>query len=156
MDGSAPGVGAILMLSQTATTVGGIFRSGSHDLPSDFLEVDRETQGLGDALKLLAHTVQVNTSAEFASTEVQRGIFSIVASAQRTLYDLQSFVDRYSTVDKVSTRGGTVLRKQWSSPTIANYRNISWTKDSGDMMALRGLLIMHCSTIALLTQALQR
>jgi len=154
---AVPTANDVFMLSQTASIVGGVFRSGSGMLPQEFFEVDREMQGLADALKLLAHTFEATDEFYIlADEEVQEGMSTILASAQVTLHDLQSFVERYSDVHVETHLGGLRVEKEWRNSALEKYRAISWTRDSGDMLALRGLLIMHCSTISTLTAALQR
>lgn len=152
-----PSANDVLALSQTASLVGQVFRSGSSALPPEFLEVDREMQALADALKLLAHRfITTNNFFTLAEEDVQEGISTILASAQVTLDDLQRFVERYSQVHIETHLGVSKTEKEWRSSALEKYRAISWTRDSGDMLALRGLLIMHCSTLSTLAAALQR
>lgn len=53
-------VGDILMLSQTAWKIGRAFTKGKKSAPSEFLEVERESNGLSDALKLVAETLRTS------------------------------------------------------------------------------------------------
>lgn len=53
-------VGDILMLSQTAWKIGRAFTQGKKSAPSEFSEVERESNGLSDALKLVAETLRTS------------------------------------------------------------------------------------------------
>ena len=154
--GATPSMGDVLLLSHTAKGIGKAFAVRTIGVPQDFYEVDRETQGLADALKLLAYTLEEDSLLPYSSSEIQEGVFTVLESAQTTLKDLAAFVEKYSTIGKASGRPGDVIEKTWSKQALRDWRTLPWTRDDGDISALRSLLMMHCSTVTLTTQALQR
>ena len=144
------------MLSQMAWSVGRAFTSGRMSAPAEFAEVEREAQGLSKALRLLADTFQEDEDViARANTDLQSGMSTILASAQITLKDLESFVESYQVIRKEKTPGGFVVIKGWSDAVLRNYKIIAWTREKGDIQALRNLLMMHSNTINLTMQALQ-
>ncbi|KAF2224175.1 hypothetical protein BDZ85DRAFT_248915 [Elsinoe ampelina] len=148
-----PSMGDVLMLSHTAKSIGKAFGIKAVGVPQDFFEVERETLGLADALKLLAYILEEDETILHAPENVQQAIFTVLASAQVTLRDLAAFVERYSTF----TRGkpGVSGEKTWSKGVLTDWTTLPWTRDGGDMTALRSLLMMHCTTITMTTQAVQ-
>ncbi|KAF4547399.1 Hypothetical protein D9617_43g040150 [Elsinoe fawcettii] len=146
-----PSMGDVLMLSHTAKSIGKAFGIKAPGVPQDFFEVERETLGLADALKLLAYILEEDETILHAPEDVQQAIFTVLASAQVTLRDLAAFVERYSTI----TRGQGGGEKTWSKTILTDWTTMPWTRDGGDMTALRSLLMMHCTTITMTTQAVQ-
>lgn len=151
-----PSMGDVLMLSHTAKSIGKAFGIKAPGVPQDFFEVERETDGLADSLKLLAYILEEDESILHATSQVQQGIFTILASAQMTLRDLSAFVERYSIYARIRSQAGTSAEKTWSKSTLTDWDKLPWTRDGGDMTTLRSLLMMHCSTVTMTTQALQR
>lgn len=151
-----PSMGEVLTLSHTAKSIGKIFGIRAEGVPQDFFEVDRETQGLADALKLLAYTFEDDNLILQSKREVQRAIFTLLASAQTTLKDLAAFVERYCTVRKIPSEDDIPGDKIWDQGVLRDWRTLPWTRDGADIWALRSLLMMHCTTVTLATQALQR
>jgi hypothetical protein len=49
-----PSIGDILMLSQTAWRIGRAFTQGKKSAPAEFAEVEREADGLSEALQLVS------------------------------------------------------------------------------------------------------
>jgi len=151
-----PSIGDILLLSQIAWSVGRAFTAGRRGAPAEFAEVEREAQGLCEALKLLAETFDKDGDIiTRASPELQHGVATILASAQITLKDLESFVDQYTIIRNSNTPGGIIPEKTWRDTVIKNYKKIAWTREKGDIQALRNLIHMHSNTINLTMQALQ-
>ena len=150
-----PSVQSIIQLSGLSRGIGKIFTAGQC-MPHEFQEVDRETQGLADALKLLAHTLEEDNIIVQARPEVQQSVYIILASAQLTLKDVELTLDQYSVIKKVQTSTGFVVQKFWSDVAIESYRILTFTRNGGDVNALRSMLMMHCNTITLATQAVQR
>ncbi|PSK42386.1 hypothetical protein B9Z65_4300 [Elsinoe australis] len=150
-----PSMGDVLMLSHTAKSIGKAFGIKAPGVPQDFFEVERETDGLADSLKLLAYILEEDESILHATSQVQQGIFTILASAQMTLRDLSAFVERYSIYARIQSQAGTSAEKTWSKSTLTDWDKLPWTRDGGDMTTLRSLLMMHCSTVTMTTQALQ-
>ena len=148
------------MLSHTAKGIGKSFTTRSPRVPQDFCEVDRETQGLADALKRLAYTLEEDSLIPVSTAEVRHGIFTVLDSAQVTLKDLATFVERYSVSNPAQThqahKPSNTADKVWSLQVLQDWQTLPWTRDGGDICSLRSLLMMHCSTITLATQALQR
>ncbi|OQO03560.1 hypothetical protein B0A48_10224 [Cryoendolithus antarcticus] len=146
----SPSVGDILMLSQTAWKIGRAFTKGRGSAPREFAEVERESDGLSQALKLVAETLHADGSIlAAADQETQEAVATILDSANTTLSDLESFVERYSAVEKK-----TGIRT-WSEVVIANYKTVQWTQSKGSITELRDMLQMHTNTINLTMQALQ-
>jgi hypothetical protein len=146
-------VGDILMLSQTAWKIGRAFTQGKRSAPSDFAEVEREANGLSEALKLVAETLHENGSIlSQAEPETRAAVSTILESARKTLSDLESFVERYQVIKKKETNGGFVVERSWSDVVLANYRTFKWTTEGGDIVELRNMLQMHTNTINLTMQ----
>ncbi|KAM0714310.1 hypothetical protein Q7P37_010097 [Cladosporium fusiforme] len=152
-----PSVGDILMLSQTAWKVARAFTQGQKSAPAEFAEIEREANGLSDALKLVAETLHSDGSTlERADDNTKSAVSTIIDSAQRTLSDLESFVERYRILRKEQTSNGfTSERRTWSEVVLANYKTLAWTTEGGSISALRDMLHIHTSTINLTMQALQ-
>lgn len=149
-------IGDILMLSQQAWKIGRAFTPGRSGALSEFAEVEREANGLSEALKLTAETLHSDGSIlSRAEPETRGAVNEILESAGRTLSDLESLVDRYQVIRKRETNGGFVVERSWSEAIIANYRTIKWTTEGGDITELRNMLHMHTNTINLTMQALQ-
>ena len=149
-------VGDILMMSQTAWKIGRAFAKGKNSAPEEFAGVEREANGLSDALKLTAETLHADGSILSRSEpETRSAVYAILESAGRTLEDLESFVERYSVIRKRETSGGFVVEKSWSEVIIANWKTFKWTTEGGDITELRNILQMHTNTINLTMQALQ-
>jgi hypothetical protein len=145
-----PSIGDILMLSQTAWRVGRAFTQGRKSAPAEFAEVEREADGLSEALQLVAETLNTDGSILDKAEDTSKSAVSIILdSAQRTLSDLESFVARYRIVKPQTGE------RSWSELVLANYKTIKWTTEGGDILALRDMLHMHTSTINLTMQALQ-
>ncbi|WPH00717.1 Hypothetical protein R9X50_00354700 [Acrodontium crateriforme] len=149
-------VGDILMLSQTAWKIGRAFTHGRKSAPSEFAEVERESNGLSEALKLVAETLHSDGGIlAQADNETKAAVNTILESARRTLSDLESFVERYQVIRKKETNGGFVVERGWSEVLMANYKVFKWTTEGGDITELRNMLNMHTNTINLTMQALQ-
>ncbi|KAK5125496.1 hypothetical protein LTR85_000607 [Meristemomyces frigidus] len=149
-------VGDILMLSQTAWKIGRAFRHGKKSAPSEFGEVEREANGLSEALKLVAETLQTDGSIlSQADLETRVAVNTILESAHKTLDDLESFVERYQVIKKQEMNGGFTVERSWSEAVMANYKTFKWTTEGGDLTELRNMLQMHTNTISLVMQALQ-
>ncbi|KAK5166329.1 uncharacterized protein LTR77_008590 [Saxophila tyrrhenica] len=148
--------GDILMLSQQAWRVGRAFTKGKSSAPAQFAEVEREANGLSDALKITAETLHDDGSIlARAEHETRIAVNAILESAARTLGDMESFVDRYQVVRQRPTSGGFVVEKTWSEVIVANYRTFKWTTEGGNLTDLRNMLQMHTNTLSLTMQALQ-
>ncbi|KAK5723257.1 hypothetical protein LTR15_004954 [Elasticomyces elasticus] len=149
-------VGDILMLSQQAWKIGRAFKQGQTSAPSEFLEVEREADGLSEALKLVAETLHEDGAMLAAADgDTQSAVKTILESAHKTLSDLESFVERYQVIKKKETKGGFVVERSWSEVVVANYKTFKWTTEGGDITNLRNILMMHTNTINLVMQALQ-
>ncbi|GAB7323238.1 hypothetical protein MBLNU13_g05726t1 [Cladosporium sp. NU13] len=145
-----PSVGDILMLSQTAWSVGRAFTPGKKIVPVEFAEVEREAERLSEALRVVAETLSSNASIlDKAEHTTRSAISTILDSSQRTLDDLESFVARYRTI-----KPGTGERS-WSDLVITNYKTLKWTAEGGGISDLRDLLYVHTNTINITMQALQ-
>lgn len=151
-----PSVGDILMLSQTAWRIGRAFTQGKKSAPAEFAEIEREANGLSEALKLVAEALHSDGSTlERADDDTKAAVTTIIESANQTLGDLDSFVERYRILRKETTNGFTSERRTWSEVFLANYKTMAWTTEGGSISALRDMLHMHTSTINLTMQALQ-
>lgn len=149
-------VGDILMLSQTAWKIGRAFTAGKNSAPAEFAEVERESNSLSEALKLVAETLHSNGSIlDQADDDTKSAVNSILESAHKTLSDLESFVERYQVIKKKETTGGFVVERTWSEVVIANYKTFKWTTEGGDISELRDMLNVHTNSINLTMQALQ-
>lgn len=138
------------MLSQTAWRIGRAFTKGKKSAPSEFAEVEREADGLSEALQLVAETLNSDGSIlDKAEDTTKSAVSTILDSAQRTLSDLESFVARYRIIKPQTGE------RAWSEIVLANYKTLKWTTEGGDINALRDMLHMHTSTISLTMQAMQ-
>lgn len=145
------------MLSQTAWRIGRAFTQGKKSAPAEFAEIEREANGLSEALKLVAETLHSDGSVlDKAEDATKAAVAAILESAQRTLSDLESFVERYRIIRREQTSGGFVAESRtWSDVVLANYKTLAWTTEGGNIAALRDMLHVHTSTINLTMQALQ-
>ena len=148
-------IGDILMLSQQAWKIGRAFTKGRNSAPAEFAEVEREANGLSEALKLTAESLHDSNTLQKAEPETRVAVNTILESAGKTLGDLESFVERYQVIRKKQTQGGFVVERSWSDVFLANYKTIKWTTEGGDIKELRDMLQMHANTINLTMQALQ-
>nr|POE56717.1 hypothetical protein CFP56_33689 [Quercus suber] len=149
-------IGDILMLSQTAWKIGRAFTHGKKSAPAEFAEVEREANGLSDALKMVADTLHEDGGLlSRAEDETKAAVNGILESARRTLNDLDSFVDRYRVLSRKETSGGFVVERSWADAVLANYRTFRWTTEGGNITDLRNMLEMHSTSINLTMQALQ-
>ncbi|EME82296.1 uncharacterized protein MYCFIDRAFT_59482 [Pseudocercospora fijiensis CIRAD86] len=149
-------VGDILMLSQTAWKIGRAFTHRKKSAPSEFTGVEREANGLSEALKLLAEALHEDGSILYhANDPTKSAVNTILGSAHKTLDDLEGFVDRYQVIRKKETGDGFVVERSWSEVVLANYRTFKWTTEGGDIADLRNMLAMHTNSINLTMQALQ-
>lgn len=57
-----PSVGDTLMLSQTAWKLGRAFTKGKKGVPAEFSEVEREADRLSEALRVVAETLNSDSS----------------------------------------------------------------------------------------------
>jgi hypothetical protein len=138
------------MLSQTAWRIGRAFTKGKKSAPAEFAEVEREADGLSEALQLVAETLNSDGSIlDKAEDTTKAAVTTILDSAQRTLSDLESFVARYRIIKPQTGE------RAWSELVLTNYKTLKWTTEGGDITALRDMLNMHTSTINLTMQALQ-
>ncbi len=144
------------MLSQQAWKVGRAFTQGRNSAPAEFAEVEREANGLSDALKITAETLHEDDGIlSRAEPETKVAVNAILQSARRTLADMESFVERYQVIRKRKTNGGFVVEKSWSDVIMANYKTFKWTTEGGTLTDLRNMLQVHTNTITLTMQALQ-
>ncbi|KAK0899406.1 hypothetical protein LTR02_009695 [Friedmanniomyces endolithicus] len=149
-------VGDILMLSQTAWKIGRAFRQGQTNAVGEFAEVEREADGLSEALKLVAEALHTDGGMlSRADEDTKSAVNAILESAHTTLSDLESFVERYQVIKKKTTRGGVVVERSWNEVVVANYRTFKWTTEGGSIVELRNMLQMHSNSINLVMQALQ-
>jgi hypothetical protein len=156
---TVPGVGDILLLSQTAWRIGRAFTAGRENAPSEFQEVESEIKGLAKALKVLAEIMFADSDnglLKQADQEIQESLATILNSCQRTVQDLDSLMDQYQIVTKSRTQDGFVVERSWSDLVVAQYRSMIWTTDGGDIQHLRSLLKMQTNSISSIKQALQR
>ena len=155
---TVPNVGDILMLSQVAWKTGRAFTAGRKDAPSEFQAVETDVSGLAQALKELAETLHAEVDASLVSQtdqQTQAGVSIILSSCQRTIYDLDSLVDRYQVIRKHRTVGGFAIERSWSDLVLAQYETIMWTTEGGSLHDLSSLLQMHTKSMRLITEAIQ-
>jgi len=118
-------VGDILILSQTAWKIGRAFTHGKSSVPTEFAEVERECNGLSEALKVFAEALHDDGGVLTQTEPGTRGaVHTILESARLTLGDLESFVERYKVVKKKNTNGGFTVERTWSSVVLANYQTL--------------------------------
>lgn len=147
-------VGDILMLSQCAWRIGRAFVQKS--APTGFARVEHEANGLSNALKLAAEALHADDSIlTRADEETVQAVWAILESAQKSLSDLESFVERYQVIKKRDVKGGYTIDRSWSEAVVANYKTIKWTTEGGTIKQLQDVLQMHTNTISLTMQALQ-
>ena len=114
------------MLSQQAWKIGRAFTQGRNSAPSEFAEVEREANGLSDALKLTAEALHDDGSIlARAEPETRSAVNEILESAGRTLGDLESFIERYQVIRKRETKGGFVVERSWSEVSSQAVERIS-------------------------------
>lgn len=146
------------MLSQVAWKTGRAFTAGRKDAPSEFQAVETDVSGLAQALKELAETLHAEVDASLVSQtdqQTQGGVSIILSSCQRTIYDLDSLVDRYQVIRKHRTVGGFAIERSWSDLVLAQYETIMWTTEGGSLHDLSSLLQMHTKSMRLITEAIQ-
>lgn len=149
------GVGDIIALSQISWRIAAWLRAVKV-APADVRAVNREADGLSEALRLLAETLHLDGSILFSADDsLKQAVATILQSARTTLEDLESLIDRYTILKKTKTQGGFVVEKCWSDIVLVNYKQMIWTTEKGDIQALRNVLQMHANTISLTMQAIQ-
>ena len=149
-------VGDILMLSQTAWKIGRAFTHGKKSAPTEFARVEQEANGLSNVLKLAADTLHADDSILSRADEpTVQAVWGILESAERSLNDLESFVERYQIIKRRETSGGYIVERSWSDAVLANYKTLKWTTEGGNIQQLQDMLQMHTNTITLTMQALQ-
>lgn len=155
---TVPSTGDILMLSQKAWRIGRAFAACEKNAPPDLRYVEVEVSGLAKALKLLAEALHAESENAFQSADedTQVGICIILKSCERTVNDLDSFVDQHQVIRKHRTVGGFAIERAWSDLMLAEYKTVIWTTEGGDLNNLRDLLQVHSSSVTVLMQALQR
>lgn len=147
-------VGDILMLSQCAWRIGRAFVQKS--APTEFARVEREANDLSNTLKLAADALHADDSIlSRADEETVQAVYAILESAQKSLGDLENFVDRYQVIKKRQVTGGYIVERRWSEAVLANYKTIKWTTEGSNIEQLQDVLHMHTNTITLTMQALQ-
>lgn len=154
-----PSIGDILMLSQLAWKIGRAFTAGRKNAPEEFLDVEKEVNALAKALKLLAETLFADADDSIlskAEKDTRVAVATLLLSCQQTLHDLDSIIEQYQVIRKQRTSGGYTVDRSWSDLVLANYQNMMWTTEGGNIHALRNMLKMHTSSITLTMQALQR
>lgn len=150
-------VGDIVLLSQLAWRVARAFKTAGTETLSDFLDIYNETDGLSESLRLLAETLHRNGDLlKSADVSLRQAVATIIQATRTTLEDLESLTDRYRVVKKINTQGGFVVEKHWSDIVLANYKQMIWTAEGGNLQALRNMLRMHANTVSLTTHAMQR
>lgn len=149
-------VGDIIMISQTAWKIGRSFTQGKKSAPAEFARVEHEANDLSNVLKLAADTLHADDSILLrADEQTAQAVWAILESAERSLNDLESLVDRYQIIKKRETNGGYIVERSWSDAVLANYRTLKWTTEGGNIKQLQDMLQMHTNTITLTMQALQ-
>lgn len=128
-------VGDVMMLSQTAWKIGRAFTQGAKSAPAEFAEVEREANGLSDALRMVADTlVEDGSVLSQAELGTKAAVNSILESARKTLSDLDSFVDRYRVLSrKKTTNGGFVVERTFADAVVASYKTIRWTTEGDNI-----------------------
>ena len=92
------------MLSQQAWKIGRAFTKGKYSAPEEFAEVEREANGLSDALKLTAEALHADGSIlSRAEPETRGAVNAILESAATDLLLLRRYRVKYpcSTLDKL-------------------------------------------------------
>lgn len=144
------------MISQTAWRVGRAFRHGKKSAPTEFTRIEDEANNLSNVLKLAAETLHADDSIlRRADTQTVQAVWAILESAERSLSDLESFVQSYQIINRRETNGGYLLERSWSDAVLANYKTLKWTTEGGNIKQLQDMLQMHTNTISLTMQALQ-
>lgn len=145
------------MLAGIAWKIGRAFTNGRKGAPAEFQSVKSEAEALSQALQLLADAFSEDGGMlENADASTKNAVTTILQSAQTTLDDLDSLVERYQVIKKSQTEGGWVVEKSWRDAVLKNWRTIIWTTERGSIQDLRAMLQMHSSTINLTMQAMQR
>ena len=145
------------MLSQLAWRLTCSFTAGQTDTPADFVDVENELKDLTKSLNIISETLDEDGSLlARANQSTRRGTLSILANCQRTLEDLEIFVNSYQDVKKVTQpEGGKIVQRSWRPVFLKNYRTILWTTEGGDICSLRSILSLHTQSITIAFEALQ-
>lgn len=157
MSQSPVSVGDILMLSQLAWRLTCSFTAGQTGAPADFADVENELKALTKSLNTICETLDEDGSLlARANLGTRRGTLVILTNCQRTLEDLDIFVNSYQDVKKVAQPGGgKVIQRSWRPFFLKNYQTILWTTEGGDIHALRSILSLHSQSITITFEALQ-
>lgn len=156
---TVPNIGDILMLSQTAWRIERAFTAGRKVAPADFQVIEVEIGGLARALKLLAEALHADAECvtlRTAGENIQTSISTVISSCQRAVSDLDSLVDQHQVIRKHRTVGGFAIERTWGDLALTGYKTMLWTTEGGDLQNLKELLQLHTSSIAMITEAIQR
>jgi hypothetical protein len=149
----------MLMISQLTWKISRAFATGQKDAPVEFQEVEAETSNLARALKQFAELLQNRAELlliQQLDEDIQQDIGVILSSCKRFVHDLDYLVDHNQVIKKHRTVGGFAIERVWSDSILAEYANISWTTEGGDLRSLKELLKLYSKSIILLIQALRR
>lgn len=156
---SIPTNGDVLKLSEVAWKISRIFNADRNKAPIEFKDVETKLNALAKALKGLAEALHIDGDSRFlqeADEHIQHGIQLVLDSCDRTVNDLDSFVDHHQVIKKHRTVGGFAIERTWDDLVFSKYESMIWTAEGGDIHSLQELLQMHTSSISLLIHALSR
>ncbi|KAK4560770.1 hypothetical protein LTR86_005349 [Recurvomyces mirabilis] len=145
-------IGDLLMLSQTAWKCGRAMSSAGKNSPAEFAEVHSACDALSEALKLAAEALhQQDESDDQLDGAIRPQMDPVFRSAEVTLREFESFIERYQMVKKRQTTGGSIVERTWSDLVLANYRTIRWTTQGGSIRELSQKLQIHTQSITIAT-----
>ncbi len=153
-----PSIADILSLSKLSAKISRAFSAGRKDnVPPEFVEVETETNRLSKVLKKLAESLFAGAAIlSQADAAAQASVATILHSCERTLQDLDDLLDQYQLVRRNTTPGPYNVERTWTDKALQEHDTLRWTADGGDIRALRTIIQVHSSAVALILQGVQR
>ncbi|KAL8365282.1 hypothetical protein RB595_004200 [Gaeumannomyces hyphopodioides] len=144
-------VGDCVLIAKLCWELAQTFTSRRKSAPAEFLEVENQLYSLNAALDGL----QDARGTDFASGHSEKDTDSkwstankILLNCRETLGHLDAVVKRYSEVNQA--RDMSLPRtKRWSSDLSRNWKKVAWTREKGDLVALRSQIAVHTNSLSL-------
>ncbi|KLU81006.1 hypothetical protein MAPG_00101 [Magnaporthiopsis poae ATCC 64411] len=127
------------------------FTSGRNSAPAEFREVENQLYSLSAALDGLQNVRGNDVATSHAEKKIDdrwSTVDKILLNCRETLEHLEAVVKKYAEVDQV--RDMSLPRiKRWSGDISRNWKKVAWTKEKGDLTALRSQIAAHTNSLSL-------
>ena len=158
--------GDAVAMSKIARRIALAFTKGRKSAPAELREVENQLYSLSAALAAFKDcsadldAIAIDTSklpARFQmDTQDGAHIVSVMLdNSGETLSHLEKITEEYCVVTAPKDPSKPRLQR-WSAELIKNYKKIKWTTESGDLAALRSVLMVHTNGMDLILGAIVR